>query len=81
MCYSLNVYDSVKLAVACGAILSWQTVLAVSQGLKSGCCWTLPVGVDLCSHCLYHYLCGQTVQLALSLLVQHYSAANASTDP
>lgn len=67
--------------MACGALFSWQTVLAAADGLKSSCCCTLPVGVDLCCHCLCHCLCGQTVKLALSLLAEYYNTANASSDP
>ena len=60
---------------------SWQTVLAVADGLKSSCCCALPVGVDSCCHCLCHCLCGQTVKPALSLLAEYYNTANASSDP
>lgn len=66
---------------ACGALFLWQSVLAVAEGLKSSCCCALPVGVDLCCHCLCHCLCGQTVKLALSLLAEYYNTANASSDP
>lgn len=71
----------IKLVLACGAPFSWQTVLAVADGLKSSCCCALPVGVDSCCHCLCHCLCGQTVKPALSLLAEYYNTANASSDP